>query len=182
VTVFAADRPGLFYRIAAGLAAAGASVVDARIHTTRDGMALDNLLVQDGRGRPYADKRHRDRLVRHVEQALIADSPPGDPPAPLSRAFAIAPSVAIADKASRRTTVVEVNAADRPGLLATLARTILEQGLVVHSAHIATYGERAVDVFYLTNAAGQKLSTEAAQALRSALLAAASEQPALLDS
>ena len=47
VSVFAPDRPGLFYRICAGLAAAGASIVDARIHTTRDGMALDNLLVQD---------------------------------------------------------------------------------------------------------------------------------------
>jgi len=180
VTVFAPDRPGLFYRIAAGLAAAGASVVDARIHTTRDGMALDNLLVQDARGRPYADKRHRQRLVRHVAEALLAESPPSEPAAPRSRALAVAPSVTIADKASRRTTVVEVNAADRPGLLATLARTILEQGLVVHSAHIATYGERAVDVFYLTGATGQKLTAQAGQALRGALLAAASEQAALL--
>jgi len=182
VTVFAADRPGLFYRIAAGLAAAGASVVDARIHTTRDGMALDNLLVTDARGKPYADKRHRQRIVRHVEQALTsADFPTIAEAAPI-RAFAIAPSVTIADKASRRTTVVEINAADRPGLLATFARVLFEQGLVVHSAHIATYGERAVDVFYLTDAAGQKLSPDASQALREALLdVSRANLPAALD-
>ena len=52
ISVFAPDRPGLFYRICAGLAAAGASIVDARIHTTRDGMALDNLLVQIRNARP----------------------------------------------------------------------------------------------------------------------------------
>ena len=49
VSVFTPDREGLFYRICAGLASAGANIVDARIHTTRDGMALDNLLVLDGR-------------------------------------------------------------------------------------------------------------------------------------
>lgn len=178
VTVFAADRPGLFYRITAGLASAGASVVDARIHTTRDGMALDNLLVQDARGKPYGDKRHRQRLVKHVQEALATSLPPDVPLPQPSRAFAIAPSVTIAEKASRRTTVVEINAADRPGLLATFARTILEQGLVVHSAHIATYGERAVDVFYLTDTEGRKLAPEAGQKLRAALMAAASEQPA----
>ena len=48
VSVFTPDREGLFYRICAGLAAAGANIIDARIHTTRDGMALDNLLVLDG--------------------------------------------------------------------------------------------------------------------------------------
>ena len=50
ISVFTPDREGLFYRICAGLAAAGANIIDARIHTTRDGMALDNLLVLDGRG------------------------------------------------------------------------------------------------------------------------------------
>ena len=54
VSVFTPDREGLFYRICAGLASAGANIIDARIHTTRDGMALDNLLVLDGRGQPYS--------------------------------------------------------------------------------------------------------------------------------
>ena len=179
ISVFAPDRPGLFYRICAGLASAGASIVDARIHTTRDGMALDNLLVQDSQRRPYGDRRLRNRLAKAVEAALLSEALPAAPaPAPLPRrraAFKVATSVIIADQASSRTTVVEVNARDREGLLARLARAIHEQGLQVRSAHIATYGERAVDTFYLTGEDGRKLKPEAAAALREALIAAASE-------
>jgi [protein-PII] uridylyltransferase len=182
ISVFTPDREGLFFRICAGLASAGASIIDARIHTTRDGMALDNLLVQDARERPYSDKRLRNRLVRSVETALTSERPPeipsGHRAGARAAAFHIAPSVAIADRASSRTTVVEVNALDRPGLLARLARAIHAEELEVHSAHIATYGERAVDVFYLSNAKRQKLSTAQAEKLRAALLDAAREDQA----
>jgi [protein-PII] uridylyltransferase len=178
ISVFTPDREGLFYRICAGLAAAGANIIDARIHTTRDGMALDNLLVKDGQGRAYADRRLRNRLIHSVENALTSDAPP-----PLPRtagqgrtaAFRVAPFVAIAERASSRTTVVEVNARDRPALLAGLARAIHDCGLIIHSAHIATYGERAVDVFYLTQSDGWKLAPEEIDRLRAALLEAARE-------
>ena len=91
-------------------------------------------------------------------------------------AFRVAPSVVIAERASSRTTVVEVNALDRIALLAALARAIHDCGHRIHSAHIATYGERAVDVFYLTRADGRKLNAEDAAELRAALLDAAGEQ------
>jgi [protein-PII] uridylyltransferase len=179
VSVFAPDRPGLFYRICAGLAAAGASIIDARIHTTRDGMALDNLLVQDSQRRPYADRRLRARLVKAVKAALTSEAMPAAPtPPPLPRrraAFKVAPSVIVADQASSRTTVVEINARDREGLLARLALAIHGQGLQVRSAHIATYGERAVDVFYLTRGDGRKLSAADISSLRDSLLKAADE-------
>jgi [protein-PII] uridylyltransferase len=178
VSIFTPDREGLFYRICAGLAAAGANIIDARIHTTRDGMALDNLLVLDGRDRPYTDRRLRSRLVKSVEAALTSSAAPALPSSELPRrgsAFEVAPSVAIADRASTRTTVVEVNARDRPALLAGLAAAIHSERLTVHSAHIATYGERAVDVFYLTRADGKKLALEDIESLRTALLAAARE-------
>src|SRR5205814_9637693 len=90
-------------------------------------------------------------------------------------AFEVAPSVAIAERASTRTTVVEVNARDRPALLAGLAAAIHACGHTIHSAHIATYGERAVDVFYLTRADGRKLAPEDIDELRAALLAGARE-------
>jgi [protein-PII] uridylyltransferase len=180
VSVFTADREGLFYRICAGLASAGANIVDARIHTTRDGMALDNLLVLDSRGQPYSDRRLRARLIRAVEAALIGQQTPplpsNEPVRPRTTAFAVAPSVAIADRASTRTTVVEVNARDRPALLASLAAAIHQCGHRIHSAHIATYGERAVDVFYLTRADGRKLDAADIEALRSALLHSAGER------
>jgi len=180
VSVFTPDREALFYRICAGLAAAGANIIDARVHTTRDGMALDNLLVLDGLGKAYSDRRLRARLARSVEAALVSADPPPLPAGEAQRrgvAFDVAPSVAIADRASTRTTVVEVNARDRTGLLAGLAAAIHGQGHAVHSAHIATYGERAVDVFYLTRADGKKLAPKDVTALRSALLAAAERVP-----
>jgi len=180
VSVFTPDREGLFYRICAGLASAGANIIDARIHTTRDGMALDNLLVLDGRGQPYRDRRQRARLAKAVDSALTSAEPPplpsGEPPR-RTTAFEVAPSAAIAERASTRTTVVEVNARDRPALLAALTAAIHRCGHTIHSAHIATYGERAVDVFYLTAPGGTKLGGEEIDALRSALLDAARERP-----
>ena len=178
VSIFTPDREALFYRICAGLAVAGANIIDARVHTTRDGMALDNLLVLDGRGRPYSDRRLRSRLAMSVETALNSASPPPLPSGELQRrasAFEVAPSVAIADRASTRTTVVEINARDRPALLAALAAAIHSCSHMIHSAHIATYGERAVDVFYLTRADGKKLTSDDGERLRAALLKAARE-------
>ena len=178
ISVFTPDRQGLFYRICAGLASAGANIVDARIHTTRDGQALDNLLVLDGRGQAYADRRQRTRLVKAVEAALLGSEPPPLPSGEAPRrttAFEVAPSVAIAERASTRTTVVEVNARDRPALLAALAAAINRCGHTIHSAHIATYGERAVDVFYLTAPGGSKLSSDQIEEVRAQLLEAARE-------
>jgi len=180
ISVFTPDREGLFYRICAGLAAAGANIIDARVHTTRDGMALDNLLVLDARGRPYGDRRLRARLVGSVEAALSGAEPALPEPErgrARSSAFRVAPSVVVADKASSRTTVVEINALDRPALLASLASAIRRFGHQIHSAHIATYGERAVDVFYLTRADGKKLGPEEIERLRAALLDAAHSLP-----
>ena len=182
VSVFTPDREGLFYRICAGLAAAGANIIDARIHTTRDGMALDNLLVLDGRGQAYsrpppARPAGRDRSKPRWPAQAPPPLPGGEPQRPRAAAFEVAPSVAIADRASTRTTVVEVNARDRPALLAALGRArSTTAGHRIHSAHIATYGERAVDVFYLTRTDGRKLDrATTSSALRAALLDAASE-------
>jgi [protein-PII] uridylyltransferase len=183
VSVFTSDREGLFHRICAGLAAAGANIIDARIHTTCDDMALDNLLVLDGRGQPYRDRRLRNRLAQSVERAITSPEPPGiaalNRPASKAGAFRFAPSVTIAEGASSRTTVVEVNALDRPGLLAALTAAISRCGHRIRSAHIATYGERAVDVFYVTGGDNRKLGAEQAEALRAALIDAAREAEAL---
>ena len=92
-------------------------------------------------------------------------------------AFDVRPRVEFDNQASNRFTVVEISARDRPALLNRLARALFETRLIVHSAHIATYGERAVDVFYLTRADGKKLGPDDAEQLRAALLRAASEQP-----
>ena len=177
ISIFSPDRAGLFYRIAAALSGAGASIVDARIHTTRDGMALDNLLITDGRGKSYEDGRLRKRVANAVDTALRSEHEPAPPAmgavSSREQAFRVAPRALVSDKASGRTTVVEVNARDRAGLLARLAHVIHSAGHQLHSAHIATYGESAVDVFYLTRSDGKKLSEAEGEQLKDELLAIA---------
>ena len=69
-------------------------------------------------------------------------------------------------------------ARDRPALLNRLARALFEAKLIVHSAHIATYGERAVDTFYVTDLLGEKVdAVSRLRAVEKKLLEAASEEP-----
>jgi [protein-PII] uridylyltransferase len=75
-------------------------------------------------------------------------------------AFKNAPSVLIDNQASNRFTVIEVNALDRPALLNNLALALFESKVTLHSAHIATYGERAVDTFYVTDLFGGKIENK----------------------
>ncbi len=163
VTVYAADHPGLFYRIAGGIALGGASIVDARIHTTRDGMALDNLTVQDPLGGPFDEPQRLERMERAIGDALagrvkLADRLTARPlPRRRQEAFRVVPQVFIDNKASNRFTVVEVNALDRPALLYALTYALYGAKVTIHSAHVATWGERAVDTFYLTDLTGEKI-------------------------
>ena len=164
VSIYAADHPGLFYRIAGAIHVAGGNIIDARIHTTRDGMAIDNFLVQDPFGRPFDDAGRLDRLRSGIADALanrgkLADRLRAKPAArPRADAFSIQPNVLIDNAASNRFTVVEVNARDRPALLGQLAHALFQSKVTIHSAHVATYGERAVDVFYLTDLTGDRIT------------------------
>ncbi|KQU48243.1 protein-PII uridylyltransferase [Sphingomonas sp. Leaf339] len=164
VTIYAADHPGLFYRIAGAIHVAGGNIIDARIHTTRDGMAIDNFLVQDPFGRPFDDPAQLSRLRIAIEDALANRGKLNDrlvaKPAARMRAdaFTIQPNVLINNDASNRFTVVEVNARDRPALLNQLAQALFQSKVTIHSAHVATYGERAVDTFYLTDLTGDRLT------------------------
>jgi [protein-PII] uridylyltransferase len=183
VTVIAADHPGLFYRIAGGIHLAGGNIIDARIHTTRGGMAVDNFLVQDPLGRPFSEDSQLARIKTMIADALmgkvklvpqLAARPSARPRAD---AFDVRPGVEFDNAASNRFTVIEVNARDRPALLNRLARSLFEAKLMVHSAHIATYGERAVDTFYVTDLLGEKVDAAARlRAVEKRLLEAAVEE------
>jgi [protein-PII] uridylyltransferase len=182
VTVLAADHPGLFYRIAGGIHLAGGNIIDARIHTARNGMAVDNFLVQDPLGRPFGEDTQLARIKTAIADALanrvklipqLAARPLARPRA---EAFEVRPRVEFDNKASNRFTVIEVNARDRPALLNLLARALFESRLIVYSAHIATYGERAADTFYVTDVLGEKIDQPARlKAVERKLLEAAGE-------
>ncbi len=183
VMVLAADHPGLFYRIAGGIHLAGGNIIDARIHTTRDGLALDNFLVQDPLGRPFAEAGQIDRLTRAIEDALanrqklLPKLEARALPRARAEAFRVAPNVFIDNKASNRFTVIEVNAQDRPALLNQLAYALFQSKVTVHSAHVATYGERAVDTFYVTDLIGDKIDSAArVKGLEKRLLEAAASR------
>jgi [protein-PII] uridylyltransferase len=181
VTIYAADHPGLFFRVAGAIHLAGASIIDARIHTTRDGMALDNFLVQDPFGQPFDEPARLKKIEQAIEDALANRHKLTERLAArtLARtraeAFTIAPNVLIDNRASNRYTVIEVNALDRPALLNALAYSLFQSKTTIHSAHIATYGERAVDTFYVTDLTGDKIiSATRLKALEDSLLGAAS--------
>jgi [protein-PII] uridylyltransferase len=180
LTTYAKDQPGLFYRLAAAISIAGGNIIDARIHTSNDGMALDNFLIQDLNNLPFDDPHQLARLEQAVLGALGGQEPltarlESKPlPLPRAEAFNIRPAVFIDNQASSRYTVVEVNARDRAALLSALGEALFQSKLAIHSAHIATYGERAVDVFYLTNRDGTKIESAARiKALQARLLEAA---------
>ena len=182
VTVIAADHPGLFYRIAGGIHLAGGNIIDARIHTARNGMAVDNFLVQDPLGRPFSEANQLARIRKMIEDALanrvklVTQLTARPHSRPRADAFAVSPGVEFDNAASNRFTVIEVNARDRPALLSRLARALFEAKLMVHSAHIATYGERAIDTFYVTDLFGEKIdSAQRLKALEKKLLEAAEE-------
>ncbi len=163
--IYTADHPGLFYRLAGGFAVAGASIVDAKAFTTNDGMALDVFWIQDALGGPFELarlSRLKEVLIRTLKGEIVPRTLM-DARRVRSRedAFRVEPSVIIDNSASDLCTVIEVDGRDRPGLLHDLTRAIYVSGLSIHSAQIATYGERAVDVFYVKDLYGHKITHEA---------------------
>lgn len=161
VAIAATDRSGLFADLARALAEAGADVVGARVATAPDGTALDVFELQDGAGAPYgqAEPRRLTRLIAGLEAAALGKGGtaglPTPAPNPRRAAFDVRPTVIIDLDETPGAAVVEVSGADRPGLLADLARTLADHRLSIRSAHIAGFGERAVDAFYVTDGKGQ---------------------------
>jgi [protein-PII] uridylyltransferase len=165
VVLFAPDHPGLFMKVAGALALSGASIVDARIFTTTDGMALDSFGIQDVQDRGAIEDPGRvERIRQNVERALAGEiwldrALAGRRSLPQrADVFEVEPRVLIDNGASRTHTVLEVNGRDRPGLLYELAKTLKDLGMVISSAHISTYGERVVDVFYAKDVFGLKIT------------------------
>ncbi len=156
VLVYCKDQPDLFAEICEYFDRSGLSVLDARVHTTRHGYALDNFLVADSR----MDSHYRD-IANLVEQQLagrlMAPTVPLPEPSKgrlsrLSRTFPISPSVDLRADERGQYYILSVSANDRPGLLYTIARLLAEHRVGLHAARINTLGERVEDVFLLDGA------------------------------
>jgi len=166
VTIYTGDHPGLFAQIAGAMAVSGANIVEAKIFTMTNGMALDVFLVQDASGDAFASESQLLRLTKRIEQTLTGRFNPSrelekKPAFPSrTRVFTVAPRVLITNTASRTHSVIEVNGRDRPGLLHDVTRALTRLGLQISGALITTYGERAVDVFYVKDAFGMQVTHE----------------------
>jgi [protein-PII] uridylyltransferase len=177
LTILAVDHPWLLSIIAGACASAGANIVDAQIYTTTDGRALDTIAISREYDRDEDEGRRARRIGEMIEQVLegklrlpevVARRDAG---LGKVKAFVVEPEVAINNQWSELYTVIEVSGLDRPGLLYELTTAISKLNLNIASAHVATFGERARDVFYITDLLGAQISAPTRQAaIRSALL------------
>ncbi|MGL5857306.1 MAG: [protein-PII] uridylyltransferase [Angustibacter sp.] len=158
VTVVAQDRLGLFADVAGLLAAHGHTVRSALVRTV-EATAVDTWWVGSPRGEPpnpstlltalrrltAGDLGVLDRLARRDAEYRLPRATPAEP------------RVVLVPGASRSATVVEVRAADRPGLLHAVGRALADQQVDVRSAHVATLAGQAVDTLYLAEPDGRPL-------------------------
>ncbi len=162
------DHPGIFARFAGALALVGANVVDARTYTSSDGLATAVFWIQDADGRPY-DRSRLPRLRKMIERTLKGEViardalKSKDKVKKREREFIVPTVIEFNNTGSDYFTIVEVDTRDRPGLLFDLTRTLTDCGVSISSAIIATYGEQAVDTFYVKNLFGMKIHDEAKQ-------------------
>jgi [protein-PII] uridylyltransferase len=164
LTVLSPDHPRLLAIVTGACAAAGGNIVDAQIFTTTDGMALDTIVLSRAFDRDEDELRRAERVATAIERALkgevkIADLVATKRPArERSRTFQVSTEVTIDNELTSRHTVIEVSGLDRPGLLYDLTTALGKMNLNIASAHITTYGEKAVDVFYVTDLMGTKVN------------------------
>ena len=182
--IFTRPRRHGFARTTAALDQLGLNIVDARITPTGDGFSLDLYHLLEDDGAPITDN---DRQVE-IEQALWRSlQGPADAPFAVSRRaprqarmFNTPTQIAFSVDERNRRLVLELTAGDRPGLLCEVGKVLMAERVELHAAKIMTVGERAEDVFYLTDFDNRPLSNAAAERLRDRLVQALDERQAAL--
>ncbi|HTP63230.1 MAG TPA: [protein-PII] uridylyltransferase [Burkholderiales bacterium] len=156
VMIYAPDREVLFARICSYFERAGFNIVEAKIHTTRNGYALDTFMVM-GKG-PGAHYRDMMALIETELATELQSEAPLPPPGSgrvsrRVRHFPIPPAVDIRPDERGAYHSLNIVASDRPGLLYRVARQLADYRLNLYSAKVNTLGDRAEDVFLVSGAA-----------------------------
>jgi [protein-PII] uridylyltransferase len=177
VTIYAPDHPRLLATITGACAAANANIIGAQIFTTTDGMALDTILLQREFSDEADEKRRALRVADTITKALRGQlrlkeaMAQAKKPEYRAQAFQVEPRVIVDNTSSNKHTVIEINGLDRVGLLHHLTDALFQLNLNIVSAHITTFGEKIIDVFYVTDLTGAKIENETRHAkITSALL------------
>ena len=170
LTVFAPNHARLLSLFAGACAAAGANIAGAHITTTRDGFALDTFLLNREFDFDEDELRRGQRIVETINR-LLEGKEKLQPLLQRRRTaqrhvgtFVVEPEVSVSNTLSQRLTVIEVSGRDRPGLLFDLTSALSDLSLDIASAHVTTFGEKAVDVFYVTDLIGKQITSEVRQA------------------
>ena len=163
VVVYTPDQPDLFARICGYFDRAGMTILDARIHTARNGYALDTFQIAHEQL-----QTHYRELTTLIENGLPQAIQSQEPlPAPIKRrlsrrvrSFPMVPLVSLTPDEKAQNWVLSISASDRAGLLYSVARILAEHGLDVQLAKVSTLGERVEDSFLVQ---GEHLSNSAKQ-------------------
>jgi [protein-PII] uridylyltransferase len=173
VLMFGRPRRHSFARTTAVLDQLGLTVVDARITPTGDGFSLDLYHVLEDDGAPITDEERQDEIERALWRSLQR---PDDSPFAVSRRaprqarmFNTPTQIAISVDERNQRSVLELTAGDRPGLLCDVGKVLMEERIELHAAKIMTVGERAEDVFYVTDFDNRPLDELAATRLKNRL-------------
>jgi [protein-PII] uridylyltransferase len=164
IAVFAPAHPALLHRLSGALAFHGVNIADARAFSLSGTHMLASFVVEGAADEPFASAEGKIALSE-----TLADAARGEmtgirvkAPKPLLRAataaFPVEPRLKIDNQASAAHTVLEVKARDRVGLLYDLTGVLTRHGCAMFAAHIATYGARAADVFYVQDRKGRKIT------------------------
>ena len=176
IFIYTQDQPNLFATTVAVLDRMNLDVQDARIITASTDFSLDTYVVLDRFGNLLSDPTREQTVVDALVSALSqSDQYPGLMQRRIPRQlrhFDIQNTVDISFNAALQQNMVEISTLDHPGLLAKVGGLFMMQGLDIHSARIATLGERAEDIFFVTKKDGHAMSDEEAQIFAERLKAA----------
>jgi [protein-PII] uridylyltransferase len=178
VSFYTPDHPRLLSLIAGACTMCEASIIGAQIFSTRDGRALDTFRLRRAFTSDEDEKVRANRIIETTKQLLqgkrqvLIDLGKESRHNRRLKPFSLPASVEVSNTLSEKFTVIEVMGLDRTGLLHQLTRAISDLNLTIGSAHIGTYGEKAVDVFYVTDLTGHKIENARRQkTIRDTLLA-----------
>ncbi|MFO1243182.1 MAG: hypothetical protein U1E36_08335 [Rickettsiales bacterium] len=159
--VVAEDRYGLLADVAGAISSADANIVGARIATLKSGWAVQSWQIQDLGKHAVIEAELMQRIRARIEQAVTEPHKTILPKRSLAsklKPLERQTEVFVNNDYSSTYTIIEINALDRLGLLSTICRTLQEEGFNIASAYISTYGEKAVDVFYIKDRYGFKIN------------------------